>query len=58
MRQAIHLLGQSPSVILETGMSAWGTNSSLLFDDYVCCFGGEFFTVDIRLRHCCKCAES
>jgi hypothetical protein len=50
MRQAIHLLGQSPSVILETGMSAWGTNSSLLFDDYVCCFGGEFFTVDIRLR--------
>ncbi len=49
MREAIHLLGQSPSVILETGMSAWGTDSSRLFDDYVDCFGGEFYTVDIRL---------
>jgi hypothetical protein len=49
MREAIHLLGQAPSLILETGMSAWGNNSSLLFDDYVRCFGGEFSTVDIRL---------
>jgi hypothetical protein len=46
---AIELLGERPSLILETGSSAWGTNSSRLFDDYVGMFGGEFTTVDIRI---------
>jgi cephalosporin hydroxylase len=50
MLDAMRLLGESPSLIIETGMSAWGTNSSLLFDDYVCRYGGTFYTVDIRLR--------
>jgi hypothetical protein len=35
-------------VILETGSSAWGTNSSLLFDSYVNSFGGAFASVDLR----------
>jgi len=35
--------------ILETGSSAWGTNSSLLFDSFVNSFGGQFETVDIRI---------
>lgn len=49
MSEALRLLGGARAVILETGMSAWGTNSTQLFDDYVSCFGGEFHTVDIRL---------
>lgn len=49
MLDAIELLGERPSLILETGSSAWGTNSSRLFDDYVVTFGGEFTTVDIRI---------
>jgi hypothetical protein len=42
-------LGSSPAIILETGSSAWGVNSSLLFDSYVGNFGGEFWTVDNRI---------
>jgi len=49
MLEAIKLLHAQPSVILETGSSAWGTDSSRLFDDYVAGFGGEFATVDIRI---------
>lgn len=49
MLDALALLDERPSVILETGSSAWGTNSSRLFDDYVACFGGELRTVDIRI---------
>jgi hypothetical protein len=49
MLHAIELLEERPSVILETGSSGWGTNSSRLFDDYVAAFGGEFATADIRL---------
>ena len=37
-----------PLNIFETGSSAWGTNSSLLFNNYVNKFGGRFVTVDIR----------
>jgi hypothetical protein len=37
-------------VILETGSSAWGTDSSRLFDAYVATFGGNLWTVDIRLE--------
>jgi hypothetical protein len=44
------LLGESPSLILETGSSAWGTDSSRLFDSYVASFGGKFHTVDIRME--------
>jgi hypothetical protein len=44
------LLDEKPAVILETGSSAWGANSSLLFDNYVNSFGGTFKTVDIRLE--------
>jgi cephalosporin hydroxylase len=48
--ETLRLLEERPSVILETGSSAWGTDSSRLFDDYVASFGGEFRTVDIRIR--------
>jgi hypothetical protein len=48
--ETLRLLGDRPSVILETGSSAWGTDSSRLFDRYVSSFGGEFWTVDNRLR--------
>ncbi|MEX2527838.1 MAG: hypothetical protein WEA09_09405 [Gemmatimonadota bacterium] len=47
---ALSILGQRPAIIVETGSSAWGTNSSLLFDAYVNSFGGRFETVDIRLQ--------
>lgn len=45
---ALRQLERRPALILETGSSAWGTNSSLLFDAYVREFGGIFLTVDIR----------
>lgn len=50
MQAALRLLGERPACILETGSSAWGTNSSLLFSAYVDSFGGTFETVDIRVR--------
>ncbi len=46
---ALEILAGKPAKILETGSSAWGTNSSLLFDSYVNSFGGHFSTVDIRI---------
>lgn len=49
MTCALSLLQGEPRTILETGMSAWGTDSSLLFADYVDQFGGAFFTVDVRV---------
>ena len=48
LKTALQLLNKKPAVILETGSSAWGTNSSLLFDSYVNSFGGSFLSVDIR----------
>ena len=48
MRDALRCLGGRPAVILETGASAWGTNSTMLWDRYVERFGGEVWTVDIR----------
>jgi hypothetical protein len=48
LQLAIRLLRQSPALILETGTSAWGTDSSRLWDAYVRSFGGEFWTCDIR----------
>ena len=45
---ALEKLGNKPAVIIETGSSAWGTNSSMLFDSYVNSFGGSFTSVDLR----------
>ena len=50
MTSAIKLLGGKPAFIIETGSSAWGTKSSLLFDHYVKEFGGHFSTCDIRFE--------
>jgi hypothetical protein len=48
MERALTLLGGEPASIVETGSSAWGVNSSVLWDSYVNSFGGSFHTVDIR----------
>jgi hypothetical protein len=50
LQETLRLLNQAPSLILETGSSAWGTDSSRLFDAYVGAFGGRFWTVDIRIQ--------
>ena len=50
LTKALELLNQQPACILETGSSAWGSNSSLLFDAYVTKFGGNFESVDLRLE--------
>ena len=44
----ISKLGNRPAMILETGTSAWGCDSSRLFDQYVRNFGGDFISVDLR----------
>lgn len=49
LTDALIRLEEKPAVILETGSSAWGTNSSQLFDAYVANFGGDFWTVDLRV---------
>jgi hypothetical protein len=48
LRDTLELLGGKPAVILETGSSAWGTNSTCLWDKYVQRFGGKVWSVDIR----------
>jgi hypothetical protein len=50
LTRALLQLRRQPATIIETGSSAWGTNSSILFDAYVRRFGGSFETVDIRSR--------
>lgn len=45
---ALREMNHSPALIIETGTSAWGTDSSRLFSSYVEVFGGEFYSVDIR----------
>ena len=47
---ALNLAKQNPLTIIETGSSAWGADSSNLFDDYVNSFGGELITVDNRVE--------
>lgn len=47
LRLALSYLQNKPSVIIETGTSAYGTDSSRLFDSYVRNFGGNFHSVDI-----------
>ena len=58
LQETLRLLGEKPSLILETGTSAWGTDSSRLFDAYVAAFGGEFETVDIRVEPMVKLRRS
>lgn len=48
LRIALNLLGGSPAIIVETGTSAYGTDSSRLFDSYVKNYGGKFYSIDIR----------
>jgi hypothetical protein len=43
----IEQMGGRPQTILETGMSAWGTDSTRLFDSYTRSFGGALWSVDI-----------
>jgi hypothetical protein len=45
---AIRQRGNAPALIVETGTSAWGCDSSRLFASYTENFGGQFFTADIR----------
>jgi len=45
---AIVQLREKPARIIETGTSAWGIDSTRLFDGYVRRFGGRFWTLDIR----------
>lgn len=48
MTIGLRRLHEQPALILETGSSAWGTNSSRLWASYVRSFGGKFETVDVR----------
>jgi len=50
LSRTLNMLRGNPALIFETGSSAWGTNSSLLFDSYINSFGGEFLTVDLRVE--------
>lgn len=45
---ALEALGGRPAQIIETGTSAWGIDSTRLFDSYIHQFGGKFWTVDLR----------
>jgi hypothetical protein len=38
------------SLIVETGSSAYGTNSTLLFDSFLNSFGGKLYTCDLRIE--------
>jgi hypothetical protein len=51
MCHVIDELGGRPQTILETGVSAWGTDSTRLFDSYVRSFGGHLWSVDIEPEH-------
>lgn len=42
------ILNGKPARILETGTSAWGTDSTRLWDKYVREYGGELVSIDIR----------
>src|SRR5437763_717199 len=44
--ETLRLLGGRPALIVETGSSAWGTDSSRLFDSYIASFGGNLWSVD------------
>ena len=42
------LMNKKPHVIIETGTSAWGTESTRFWDAYIRKYGGELWSVDIR----------
>jgi hypothetical protein len=48
MTVALRSFQIKPNLIVETGSSAWGVQSSQLFDSFVQSFGGRFATVDNR----------
>jgi predicted O-methyltransferase YrrM len=48
LRLAINSLSRTDATIVETGTSAYGTDSSRLFDLYVRNFSGKFYSVDIN----------
>lgn len=58
LQEAVGLLAGRPAWIVETGSSAWGTDSSRLFDSYVAAFGGRFWSVDVRLEPMLKLRNS
>jgi len=45
---ALTRLGGKPATIVETGTSAWGVDSTRLWDEYVRAFGGSCWSVDLR----------
>jgi hypothetical protein len=47
IRDLVLRMGGRPQTIMETGMSAWGTDSTRLFDAYVRSFGGALWSVDL-----------
>lgn len=47
-RIALNLLGGESAIIVETGTSAYGTDSSRLFNSYIENYGGLFYSIDIR----------
>jgi hypothetical protein len=46
--KTLEALQGKPAVIVETGTSAWGTDSTRLWDSYIRAFGGSLLSVDIR----------
>lgn len=46
--KVIKFLNGKPARILETGTSAWGTDSTRLWDRYIQQYGGELVSIDIR----------
>ena len=51
-----NLQGKS-AIIIETGSAAHGTKSSVLFDDYICTFGGTLYSVDNRAEPMLKARD-
>tara|TARA_B100001057_G_scaffold61067_1_gene54369 strand:- start:3040 stop:3780 length:741 start_codon:yes stop_codon:yes gene_type:complete len=50
MFDTLKIFNQKEINIIETGSSAWGMNSTSLFDSYVNSFGGNVYSVDIRAK--------
>ena len=50
MFDVLKIFNQKQINIVETGSSAWGMNSTSLFDSYVNSFGGNVYSVDIRAK--------
>ena len=50
LKEALKLGNKKPLIIIETGSSAWGANSTVLFDNYVNSWGGYVYSTDIRAK--------